>query len=72
VKELRRAGISTIAGACRFLERTCLPKMNRKFARPAAQPEDAHAPLGKVSLRDTMCLEYERTVANDYVMQNAQ
>ena len=34
VKELRLAGISTIAGANRFLEKTHLPKMNRKFSRP--------------------------------------
>jgi hypothetical protein len=69
VKELRLAGISTIAEANRFLEKTYLPKMNRKFSRPAARPEDAHVPLGKVSLKDIMCLEYERTVANNYVIR---
>jgi len=69
VKELRLAGISTIAGANRFLEKTYLPKMNRKFSRPAAQPEDAHVPLGKVNLKNIMCLEYERTVANNYVIR---
>jgi transposase len=69
VKELRLAGISTIAEANRFLEKTYLPKMNKKFSRPAAKPEDAHVPLGNVDLKNIMCLEYERTVGNDYVIR---
>ena len=69
VKELRLAGISTIAEANRFLEKTYLPKMNNKFSRPAAKPEDAHVPLGNVDLKNIMCLEYERTVANNYVLR---
>jgi len=69
VKELRLAGISTIAEANRFLEKSYLPKMNRKFSRPAAKPEDAHVPLGDVNLEDIMCLEYERAVANNYVVR---
>jgi hypothetical protein len=69
VKELRLAGIATIAEANQFLEKTYLPKMNKKFSVPAAQPQDAHVPLGKVSLKDIMCLEYERTVANNYVIR---
>jgi len=69
VKELRLAGISTIAQANRFLEKTYLPKMNKKFSRPAAKTEDAHVPLGNVDLKNIMCLEYERTVANNYVIR---
>ena len=69
MKELRLTGIATIAAANRFLEETYLPKMNRKFSRPAAQPEYAHVPLGTVSLKDIMCLEYERTVTNNYVIR---
>jgi hypothetical protein len=38
VKELRLAVISTICEANMFLEKTNLPKMNRKFSRPAARP----------------------------------
>jgi hypothetical protein len=38
VKELRLAGISTIGDANKFLNETCLPKMNVKFSRPAARP----------------------------------
>ena len=69
VKEFRLAGISSIAEANKFLETTYLPKMNRMFSRPAAKPEDAHVPLGGVDLKDIMCLEYERTVANNYVIR---
>jgi len=69
VKELRLAKISTIDEANRFLERTYLPKMNLKFSRTAANPDDAHVPLGNVNLKDIMCLEYERTVGNDYVIR---
>ena len=70
VKELRLAGISTIAEANQFLAKTYLPKMNRMFSRPALNSHDAHIPLGKVSLKDIMCLEYERTVGNDYVVRH--
>jgi len=69
VKELRLAGISTIAEANLFLEKVYLPKMNKKFSRPAAKPENAHVPLGDVKLKNIMCLEYERTVANNYVIR---
>jgi hypothetical protein len=69
VKELRLAGISTIAQANRFLEKYYLPKMNRRFSRPAAKPEDAHVPLGNVDLKTIMCLEHERAVANNYVVR---
>jgi hypothetical protein len=69
VKELRLADISTIAEANEFLEKNYLPKMNQKFSRPAAKPENAHVPLGNANLNDIMCLEYERTVANNYVIR---
>ena len=69
VKELRLAGISTIAEANEFLAKIYLPKMNRKFSRPAANPHDVHVPLGNVNLKEIMCQEYERTVGNDYVIR---
>ena len=69
VKELRLAGISTIAEANCFLEKTYLPKMNKKFSFPAFSPHDAHVPLGNVSLKDIMCLEYHRTIGNDFVVR---
>jgi transposase len=69
VKELRLKGISTIAEANNFLEKTYLPKMNQKFSRKAAKPEDAHVPLGNADLKSIMSLEHERTVGNDYVIR---
>jgi transposase len=69
VKELRLQGISTIAEANTFLEKTYLSKMNKKFSRPPLMSEDAHVPLGDVNLKSIMCLEYERTVGNDYVVR---
>jgi hypothetical protein len=69
VKEFRLKGISTVAEANTFLEKTCLPKMNKKFSRPPEEKEDAHVPLGNVNLRDIFCFEYERTVGNDYVVR---
>jgi transposase len=69
VKELRLAGISTIAEANRFLLETYLPRMNEKFSRPAADPADAHVPLGTVDLGEILCFEHERKAATDYVVR---
>ncbi|MCL2043116.1 MAG: ISNCY family transposase [Treponema sp.] len=69
IKELRLAGISTIAEANRFLEEYYLPKMNTKFSRPSAKPENAHVPLGNANMEAIMCFEYERTVDNSYVIR---
>ena len=69
VKELRLAGISTIAQANQFLEETYLPKMNLKFSRPPLQPEDAHAPMGTANLKEIFCFEHDRKISNDYVVR---
>jgi hypothetical protein len=34
-----------------------------------AKPEDTHVPWGNANLKDSMCLEYGRTVANNYVIR---
>ena len=69
IKELRLAGICGIAEANEFLEKKYLPKMNKKFSRPAAHPKDGHVPLGKIDLNETLCLEHYRVVANNYVIR---
>jgi hypothetical protein len=69
IKELRLANISTIAEANKFLQEYYLPKMNRKFSRPPAKANDRHVQLGSVNLANIMCLEHERTVANNYVIR---
>ena len=68
VKELRLAGICTIAEANRFLEDVYLPEINAKFARPAACPDDAHVPLGDADLREIMCFEETRVVSRDFII----
>jgi hypothetical protein len=69
VKELRLAGISAVARANRFPEKTYLPKMNQMFSFPAAKPEGAHVPLGNVNLKDIICLQYERAIANNFMIR---
>ena len=69
IKELRLAGISTIPEANQFLDKYYLPKMNKKFSRPAAKPENSHVPLGDTDLKEIMCFEYERTIANNYIVR---
>jgi hypothetical protein len=69
VKELRLAGISDIEQANAFLLETYLPHMNGKFSRLPKRTEDAHVRLGKVSLDDILCLEYDRKVSKDYIVR---
>jgi len=69
VKELRLAGISTIEQANKFLLETYLPYMNEKFKRLPKKTDDAHVKLGKVSLDDILCMEYERKVSKDYIVR---
>lgn len=69
VKELRLAGISTIEDATRYLKEVSLPKINEKFAKVPAQPQDAHVPLTTpTSLEDILCYETPPVVSNDYVV----
>jgi molybdenum-dependent DNA-binding transcriptional regulator ModE len=69
VKELRLAGIATIAEANKFLLETYLPKMNAKFSLPPVDKQDAHVRLGRIDLEQIMCFEYDRVVSNDYVVR---
>ena len=69
VKELRLAGVSTLAAANRFLE-GYLPIYNRRFAVPPAQAADLHRPrpahreLDRIlCLKTTRCLRKDFTIA---------
>src|SRR6202163_1085746 len=42
IKKLRRKKIDRYAAANQYLEKEYLPEHNRRFARPAAKPEDYH------------------------------
>jgi transposase len=65
VNELRRAGITTLAAANRYLRERFLPDFNAEFARPPAEPAPAFVPLGPVDLEQIFCHQDERTVARD-------
>lgn len=63
-QELRRAGITTMQEANKFLKDVYLPKHNKLFAREAADTSSAFVPFAG-NIRDTFCLQEERTVAAD-------
>ena len=67
VKELRLAGIGDIASANRFLGKTFLAALNRKFAVKAKERADLHRriPAG-MKLDEVLCFEEQRTVSNDW------
>jgi hypothetical protein len=69
VKELRLAGVTTLAAANEVLQRL-LPAHNRRFSKPAARPADAHRPLGPGhNLAAILSLQEERVVTNDYTIR---
>lgn len=70
VKKLRRKKISTHAEADTYLEADYLPEHNRRFARPAARPEDYHrrAPCA-AKLDKIFRLETERVIGDDWVVR---
>jgi hypothetical protein len=65
VAELALAGASTQAEAAAVLA-AFLPRFNRAFAVPAAQPGSAYRPLAPgIDVRQVCCLIERRVVAND-------
>ena len=67
VKELRLAGINDIESANRFLDGKYLRAFNRKFARAAAQPLNAHR-AGPRNLNEVLSWEEERVVQGDWTL----
>jgi hypothetical protein len=71
VKELRLAKARTCASANAVLEQV-VPDHNRRFARVAHRPQDAHRRLGPSHrLESILSLQWERVVSNDYVVRFA-
>jgi transposase len=69
VTELRLAGSVDREGAERVLA-GFLPKFNRRFVVPAANPEPAWRPLpAGLRLDRICCLKYRRVVANDHTVR---
>jgi transposase len=70
IKELRLAGVATLAEANRFLE-SYLPIYNQRFAVPPAHPADLHRskPAGRV-LEQSLCLKTTRCLRNDFTIMH--
>lgn len=67
VKALRRAGISTVAEANRFLMQRYLKAHNRRFASCRASLPDVHRKLDPtLDLRKVFCFQSERCLRHDY------
>jgi len=64
-KELKRAGIVTIAAANRFLRELYLPAHNARFAKLPALPDSAFVAADPALLREILCVQDERIVARD-------
>jgi len=69
IKEMRLENICTIEDANKFLLEIYLPKMNRKFSRPARSADDAHVNSGKVKIDDILCMEFERSISKDFIIR---
>ncbi len=70
VKGLRVAGARTIEAANVYLEEEYLPWWNRTLAVKAADPADAHRPLGKEhDLAVILSHVEQRQVTNDYTVR---
>lgn len=64
-KELKLAGIVTIAAANRFIRERYLPAHNARFTKPPALPQSAFVAADPGQLRDILCVQEERVVARD-------
>lgn len=68
VKELRLAGISTLAEANIFLV-SYMAKHNQRFAVTAREPTNLHRPVTRTTLREALCQKEERLLHNDQTIQ---
>jgi len=69
VKGLRKAGAHTLEEAQHYLERVYLPLWNRRFTVAAANPTDAHRPLGPEHHLAAILSQVEsRVVMPDYTV----
>lgn len=64
-RELKLAGITTVAAANRFLADVYLPAHNARFAREPEVGESAFVAVDPALLCEILCVEEERVVARD-------
>lgn len=72
VKELRLAGINTIAEANQFLEEIFIPKFDAKFSVAPRKPDNAHAALSEEEtkqLDNIFSIQSYRSVNNDFTIR---
>ncbi len=69
VKELRLAGINTIAATNEFLAAGFCEQLNRKFAVAPRSAIDYHRAAKGYDLASIFCLEEERTLSADWVVR---
>lgn len=70
VKALRRAGISDLAEANRFLEETFLPKFNAKFSKRARMGGNLHRRLrAGIDLDRIVSIQETRKLQNDWTVR---
>jgi transposase len=70
VKELRLAGVTTMAQANALLRRKLVREFNRRFSIAAARRQDAHRDLGaEHCLPRILCVQHQRSVSNDYTVR---
>jgi hypothetical protein len=65
VKELKLAGITSIAAADAFLRDVYLPAHNARFAVEAAAPGSGFTAIPGVDLDEILCVQEERLVGQD-------
>jgi transposase len=68
-QELRLHGLRELETANRWLRSSYVPRFNRRFAVPAAQPGTAFVPLDNQDLDRIFSLVWERTVNRDNTVQ---
>ncbi|GIW71011.1 MAG: hypothetical protein KatS3mg102_0553 [Planctomycetota bacterium] len=72
VNKLRERGIRTIEQGNAFVEQQYWPEHNRRFARPAAEPRDAHRPLTleqAARLEEIFSVREQRTLGKGEVVK---
>ena len=63
VNELGRSGIKDRSEANDYINEVYLPKHNRNFSRPAANPANCFVSARHVALNDILCIEQKRRVS---------
>ena len=66
VKELRLKNIRSIQEANELLESYFIDELNKRFEKPARNPQSAHRACEGIDLNQMLCWEYSRQLQNDW------